>query len=207
MSLLVGRRMSAQLVTVGSGARIDEARRLLQHHHIRHLPVVDGRRLLGIVTDRDLRAAEGRGEPRVPLLVADVMTESVITVGPETTVDQVAMLMAENKIGGLPVVNADDELIGIITESDILNVLLDAMGVGTGAARLEVLLPDYPGTLAQVARVLGERGVNILSVLSAKADEGKKVLVFRIVSGDLEAVVTELAQRGVEVVSVEEGHG
>lgn len=207
MSLLVARRMTKRLVCVGPGHRIDEGRRLLSQHRIRHLPVVEGGRLLGIVTDRDLRMAEGRGESGASLVIADIMSGSVITVGPESTIEQAAMLMAANKIGALPVVDADDALVGIVTESDIFNVFLEVTGVDTGAARLEVLLPDRPGTLAPVARVLGEAGANIISVLLASAEDGKRVLVFRVAGGDLEVAVTELARIGVDVLSVEEGHG
>lgn len=203
--MLVGRWMTTQLVTVQPDETVEAARRLLQKHHIRHLPVAEGRRLVGIVTEQDLRVAGALVERRPPMLVADVMTSSVITVGPETTVEQAAMLMADNKIGGLPVINTDDELVGLITDADILNVFLEAMGVGSGAARLEVLLPDRPGALAPVAKVLGDLQVNIVSILSAGGEMGKKVLVFRVATDNLEAVLTDLAAAGIDVQSAEEG--
>jgi acetoin utilization protein AcuB len=202
--MLVGRRMTARPVTVEPGARVEEARRLLEQHRIRHLPVVEGQRLVGIVTDRDLRMAAGLPQTAAPMVVADVMTPSVITVGPETTIEHAAMLMADNKIGGLPVVNDDDELVGIVTESDILNVFLEATGVGSGAARLELLLPDRPGALAPAAQALGDLGVNIISILSASAEEGKKVLIVRVDAVALEPVLEALARAGVEVQAVEE---
>ncbi len=203
--MLVGRWMATQLVTVRPGDSIADARDRLGAHHIRHLPVVEGKRLLGIVSEQDLRVAEAAGQPRPEMVVADVMTSSVITVGPDSTVEQAAMLMADNKIRSLPVINAEDELVGIITESDIINVLLGALGVDTGAARIEALLPDRPGALATVARVLGDLGANIISVLSAPAEAGKKVLVLRVAMTDLEVVLNHLAAAGIEVQSAEEG--
>jgi acetoin utilization protein AcuB len=203
--MLVGRWMAKRLVTVRPESSVDEARSLLRQNHIRHLPVTDGRRLLGIVTEQDLRVAEALLRRPGPAVVADVMTESVITVAPETTIEQAAMLMADNKIGGLPVVDAEDALVGMITKSDVLNVFLQSLGVGSGSARLEVLLPDRPGALAPAARVLGELGVNIVSVLSAGGEGDRKLVVFRIAADELEPVLTELAAAGVEVVSVEEG--
>jgi acetoin utilization protein AcuB len=201
----VGRWMTTDVVSVSAQESLEHARQLLRAHRMRHLPVTEGDRLLGIATEQDLRFGEAMASHSGPMVVADVMTASVITVGPEATVEQAAMTMAENKVGGLPVVDSDDRLIGIITESDIINVLLDAMGVDSGAARLEVLLPDRPGALAEVARVLAERGVNILSLICASAEAGTKVLVVRIVADDLESVLNELAQAGIEVNSVEEG--
>lgn len=205
MSLLVGRRMNSQIVTVGADVPVSAARQLMETHRIRHLPVVEGRQLIGIVTDRDLRVAEARRQDDVELLVADVMTQNVIAVGPDTMVDQAAMLMVDSKIGCLPVLNADDEIVGIITDSDILNMFVEATGAGSGAARLEVLLPDRPGALASVARILGDLGVNILSVLSASGEAGRKVLVLRIATQNLEEVLSHLDREDVEVLSAEPG--
>lgn len=202
--MLVGRWMTTQLVTVRPHDSIAHARELLGAHHIRHLPVTEGRRLVGIATEQDLRVAEALPDRGASAVVADVMTTSVITVGPDTTVEQAAMLMADNKIGGLPVISSEDELVGIITEADMLNVFLDAMGVGSGAARLEVLLPERPGAFAPVAKVLGDLGANIVSVLCAKAEGGARALVLRVGAEDLEAVLNELAGAGVEVLSAEE---
>jgi len=198
--------MTTQLVTVAASASVSEARDLLSRHGVRRIPVVEGNQLQGIVTEGDLRLAEGR-EDKDRTVVADVMTEGVITVDPNTTVERAAMLMADNKIGALPVVTAEDELVGIITDSDVLNALLECMGVDSGAARLELLLPDRPGKLAPVARILGELGANIVSALSSLGEEGKKVLVCRVNTDDLEAVLNALTQAGIEVVSAEEGMG
>src|SRR5215470_4441797 len=123
----VGRWMTTDVVTVPAQESLDRARQLLREHRIRHLPVTEGDRLIGIATEQDLRFGEAMASRSGPIAVADVMTASVITVGPEAAVEQAAMLMAENKVGGLPVVDSDDRLIGIITESDIINVFLDAM--------------------------------------------------------------------------------
>jgi len=102
-------------------------------------------------------------------------------------------------------VSGDDELVGIITETDVLNALLESMGIGAGAARLELLLPDRPGRLAPVAKILGEQGANIASVLSSIDEEGRKVLVCRVNTDDLEAVLNALTQAGFEILSAEEG--
>ena len=108
------------------------------------------------------------------------------------------------KASALPVVNAEDEVIGILTASDILNVLLEVMGVGSSAARLEVAVPDHPGAMAPVVKVIGDLGVNIVSIVSPRAQDGMRVLIFRLVTDDLEAVLTRVAHAGIEVLSAEE---
>lgn len=203
--MLVGRRMQTEVVTVEPESPVKRARELLELHRFRHLPVVQASRLIGIVTDRDLRVAEALERDGVERHVNDCMTASVITVGPDATVEQAAMLMTDNKIGGLPVLDAEDRLLGIITQSDIIDVLLECLGVGSGAARVEVLVADRPGSLATVAGLLGELGVNIVSILLTPAEQGSQLLTFRVATDDLETVLNRLAQNGVDVQAAEEG--
>lgn len=200
----VGKRMTTAVVTVGLRASVGEARELLTRHRIRHLPVVENGRLVGIVAEPDVRMAEASPPADGPRLVADLMINSVITVGPETSIERAAMLMADNKIGALPVVNDDDEVIGILTESDVLNVFLDVMGVGSSTARLELLLPDRPGALLPIAEALAREGVNIESVVTTGGSEGRKVLIIRVAGADLERTLGALEGRDVEVLSAEE---
>jgi acetoin utilization protein AcuB len=202
--MLAGKRMTVPVVTISPTERLEAARALLRRHDFSHLPVTQGRRLVGIVAASDLRIAEAAGADAGRVVVADVMTTNLITVAAETTVEQAAMLMMGNKISALPVVNVDGELLGIITSTDILNVFLEVIGVGSGAARVEVLLPDYPGALAPVVRVIGDLGVNIVSVFSPRAQDGARVLIFRLATRELEPVLTALAREGIEVVSAEE---
>jgi acetoin utilization protein AcuB len=201
--MLVGKRMTAPVVTISPQDGLDTARQLLVRNNFRHLPVTTGRHLVGIIADSDLRIAEAVGAAG-SAVVADAMTTNLITAAPETTIEQAAMLMVDNKISALPVVNGDDEVVGILTTSDILNVLLEVMGVGSGAARVEIVLPDHPGALAPVVRVIGDLGVNIVSVVSPRAEGGTRVLILRLATSDLEPVLTALAREGVEVLSADE---
>jgi acetoin utilization protein AcuB len=101
-------------------------------------------------------------------------------------------------------VDENDALVGIITEYDVLNIFLEVMGVGSGSARLELLLPDRPGALAAVARLMADLDVNVRSVVSASApDAGKKILILRVATDALEPVLDRLAAADVEVLSDE----
>ncbi|MBI3780817.1 MAG: CBS domain-containing protein [candidate division NC10 bacterium] len=125
--------MSRSLITVDKNASLRRARRILDRHRIRHLLVMDGKRLVGIVTDRDLRQAapssksplttREREEFMDELKVAEVMSRTLITASPDTTVREAARVMVSEKIGCLPVVNGY-QLVGIVTETDLLEMLV-----------------------------------------------------------------------------------
>jgi len=138
---VVGQRMNAVPVTINSSTTLGEARALLNSHRIRHLIVLEGEQLVGIITDRDIRQASlphppgqphAEGDPLLDLIrVGQAMTKEVITVTPETPVQHAAMLLIYHRIGGLPVVQ-EGRVVGIITETDLLEALLECMGVGGG---------------------------------------------------------------------------
>ena len=125
--------MSRGLITVDKNASLRRARRILDQHRIRHLLVMDGKRLVGIVTDRDLRQAapssksplttSEREEFMDELKVVEVMSRKLITASPDTTVREAARVMVSEKIGCLPVVNGN-QLVGIVTETDLLEMLV-----------------------------------------------------------------------------------
>ncbi len=129
--------MNRGLITVDKHASLRRARRILDQHRIRHLLVMDGKRLVGIVTDRDLRQAapssklplttSEREEFMDELKVAEVMSRKLITASPDTTVREAARVMVSEKIGCLPVVSGN-QLVGIVTETDLLEVLVRGEG-------------------------------------------------------------------------------
>jgi acetoin utilization protein AcuB len=140
----VSERMRSPVVTIGPNATVREAVEVMTTGKLRHLPVVDGDRLLGIVTDRDLRQAVfapivqerlgAAGDAVGDIAVREVMTWAVITVGPATDLREAARLMHEQKIGALPVVE-DARLIGILTESDVLAALEEALRADVSTVR------------------------------------------------------------------------
>ena len=130
-------RMKTKLVVASPTDSVAAAWRLLRQHQIRHLPVVEEGKLVGIVTDRDIRLVfpsaltSGRREQdphdaleKVP--VREIMTEQVVTVAPEASIANVARLLLERRIGGLPVVQGS-RLVGIITKTDILAAFVDVV--------------------------------------------------------------------------------
>lgn len=134
--MLVKEKMNPRLITIHPEASLAEARVLLDQHRIRHLPVVEGGKLVGIITDRDIRSAAATAPAQVK--VGDAMTKHVFTVAPETPVQEAAKLMVTHRIGGLPVMK-EGVLQGIITETDLLQAFVEIVEQAT----LERIAPDY----------------------------------------------------------------
>jgi acetoin utilization protein AcuB len=182
------------VITLTEGDTLRTAIARLRENRIRQIPVVSGRKLVGIVTDRDLRQASMLDTllpnmcPEKDTLerlldntaVKEIMIRDVITVSPDDIIEDAAKILHDNKIGGLPVVD-EGELVGIITVSDILETFLAVMGIGEPSSRLELVLDDVPGILAEVAQIIKEFEVNIISIVTAPwKEKGKRVVILRI---------------------------
>jgi acetoin utilization protein AcuB len=198
--LLVRDSMTQAVVTVAPQTTAAEALALCRLNRIRHLPVLERGRLVGVISDRDLRAATpALGDPaRVEALdrsrVADEMAPDVTTAYPEDPIEDAAMAMYERKIGCLPVVDGE-ELVGIVTSSDVLRALVRLVGAHKPGSRLEVALPSRSGSLAEVTQVVRDEGVDIVSVLASSEHEdeaGERVAVLRVATIDPKQVVESL---------------
>ncbi|MDH3258404.1 MAG: CBS domain-containing protein, partial [Deltaproteobacteria bacterium] len=150
--MIVERRMRKNPVWVDEEDSMKKAIDLLKEKGIRHLPVLrDGEKLVGIVSDRDIKAASPSPATSLEIReiyylldkikIKQIMTKKPYTVSMGTPVEEAALIMREKKIGALPVVK-DGKLIGIITETDILDAFLDAVGISRPGYRIEVALPN-----------------------------------------------------------------
>jgi len=169
--MLVRELMTRQPVTVASDASVPDALRLMREKKVRRLPVLDRRgALVGIVSDKDLLHASPSPATtlavwEIPellskLKVEKVMTRRVITVDEATPLEEAARVMADNKIGGLPVMR-DDTLVGIITETDVFKSLLTLLGGRRSGIRVTVSLPTAKGTLAKITNAIFNAGGDI----------------------------------------------
>lgn len=200
--MLVREVMHSKPLTGSSTMTLEAAYALMRERSIRHLPVLDGGRVVGIVTDRDLRLATSRlsERPFAPgATLAEVMNRPVHTAHPMDPVESAARTMRELKIGCLPVVDGD-ELVGIVTGIDLLDALLRLTGAHHPSGRLEVRLADRPGELARLTAILAERKVNLHSVLSYSEDAERGRLVLRVGTIDIRGLARVLCDAGFEVV-------
>jgi len=181
--MLVRDYMTPDPMTVGEDTSIVEAAESMKQMKIRRLPVMRGQELIGVVTDRDLRSAAPSGVisfdaqerqlmPELHSLLAamkvrDVMCHRVITIRPEQTIVAAAQLMLKHRISGLPVVDSQGRLSGIITETDVFKVLVDLSGVHSGKTVFAFRLADRAGSIKEVADVIREHGGRLASILTS----------------------------------------
>lgn len=206
MVLLIQDWMKRDVLTLGPEASAFDALRLTRDRRIRHIPVVEDDRMVGIVSDRDLRnASPPLGDPeRVSTMkeirLEDVMARKVITVRPEDTIVHAAQEMYERKIESLPVV-AEEKLLGIVTSSDVMRALVAVIGVHEPGHSRIVVQAHKPGDLAEVAGIIQNQEVDTFSVLSSPGMVAShdRTLVFQVATRDPSSVIQSLEEAGYEV--------
>jgi acetoin utilization protein AcuB len=172
--MLVGERMSKPVITVRPEMSMPEALDLMHKEHIRRLPVVNQRgELVGIVTEADLLKASPSEATSLSIyevtyllskLTLDrIMTRKVITVTEDTPLEEAARIMADNKFSGLPVMRGKS-LVGMITETTLFRIFLELLGARRAGIRVTVSLPDAPGKLADLTKVVHDIGGNIIAL-------------------------------------------
>ncbi|MFQ5457536.1 MAG: CBS domain-containing protein [Myxococcota bacterium] len=160
----VSARMTRRPVTVSPDATLRHACDLMAKNDVRHVPVVKSRALVGIITERDVMSATARPTGAAAALdrfVSDYMTSSVITVSPDTDVERAARIFRKHHIAGLPVLRGN-RLVGIITESDVLDALIEVAGHNTRRARIEFTIPRKPEHFHHICDLIKERGGQLL---------------------------------------------
>ncbi len=208
-------RIQRNPVTITPEATFFDAWNLIRQKGIRHLPVVDKRdRVVGIVTDRDIQKAAPSGVSTLSvhelnyllgmLKVSSFMTrkEDLITITPDTLVEEAVQLMHTYKIGCLPVIE-DKKLYGIFTETDALDLIVDVFGLKQKGTRLTIALEDKPGTMLGVLEIFKKYRVNVISLVSPSfMVEGNRVAAVRIKTEEYKDIVKDLEKAGYPVLSV-----
>jgi acetoin utilization protein AcuB len=201
--------MTQNVATVSSETTLGEAYDILQERRIRHLPVVRGRDLIGVVSDRDIRDAlpesgsAERGAALKEKTVVGIVHRDPITAHPLDTIDHASSQLYERKIGCMPVV-AEGELAGIITSSDMMRTLTELTGAHEPGSWVEVEVPNRPGMLASVAEVVQNRHVNIAGIFLTPAKRASyRVIVLRLETTDPSSIAGILEEAGYSVYSLE----
>jgi acetoin utilization protein AcuB len=188
--MFVSRSMARKVVTVDKETTLLEAQKVMQRRQIRHLPVVGpDNRLLGMVTDRDIRSAlpydlaKGKGSPEAlqkyaHIKVADVMTTDLLTISPTQTLQDAILLIEDRKVGAFPVVDDDHKLVGILSVRDLLRAFINVLGIGEPGTLLCILVEEKVGQLKKIVDVITEENISFGSVLVARYWEKDKRAVF-----------------------------
>lgn len=200
--MLVRDIMRSPAVAIPPETRLQDAYRILRENAIRHLPVLEGGRLVGVVTDRDLRLATSALAP-APFppesVVSAVMSRNPFTADPSDPVEDAARTMREKKIGCLPVVEGGS-VVGIVTGLDLLDALMRMTGIDKPSGRIEVRLRDEPGELALLTGFLGQRGLNIHSVLTSSDGPDNIRVVLRVGSIETRLLAEDMRRADFDVV-------
>lgn len=172
--MLIGERMTKPVITIRPETSMPDALELMRQEHIRRLPVVDKHgALVGIVTQADLLKASPSEATSLSiheityllskLTIDRIMTRKVITITEDTPLEEAARVMADNQIGGLPVMRGK-ALVGMITETTLFRIFLEMLGARCAGIRVTVSVPDKPGELAGLTKAIHEAGGNIVAL-------------------------------------------
>lgn len=208
--MLVKERMSSPVITVKPDLPIMEALNLMKTNQIRRTPVVDKKgRLVGIISDKDLLDASPSDATSLSvweinyllsqITVAEIMTKKVLTVTEDTPIEEAARIMADNKIGGIPIMRGA-EVVGLITETDLFKIFLELMGARVDGVRVTAIVPEKRGELALITQAVAEAGGSFISFTQFEGkSETNREIVFKV-SGLDESTVAEKVSPFVEQI-------
>jgi acetoin utilization protein AcuB len=188
--MFVGERMSRPVISVSPDAPINEVLAMFRKEHIRRAPVMKNGKLLGIVSERDLLNASPSSATTLSVWelnyliskvkVKHVMSKKVISVDKDTPMEEAARIMADKKIGGLPVTSAG-KVVGIITETDLFKIFLELMGARQKALRVTATIPEQPGELAKVTKAISNAGGDFIAFgMFSGPDTNSRVITFKV---------------------------
>jgi acetoin utilization protein AcuB len=178
--MLIKEWMTKDVLTVDENTSLMRTTRLMKENSIRRLPVVSHGKLIGIITDRDVKDASPSKTTTLDIhelyyvlsemKVKDVMTPNPLTLFGEDSLEKAAMVMLHSKISGMPVVDESGYLIGLLSETDVLRGFIHSTGITDGAILFIFDLPDSPGSVTKVVKELREHRCRVISILTSFED-------------------------------------
>lgn len=199
--------MKTEVHTLNPGQTVQDVIDLFEKERIRHAPVTDDGKVVGVVTDRDLKDAlpsrftiSPKGAP-YQKKVEEIMTKNPIIAHPMDFVEEIAMVFYDQHIGCLPVVSGG-KLVGFITETDLLYTFIELTGTHQPGSQIEIRVHDRSGVLFEVSQVFYRHNINVLSVLVYPERDKKenKILVFRVQTMNPLALINDLRKEGFDVL-------
>lgn len=190
--MLVDSRMKSPVITVSPDMPIIDALNFLRKEKIRRAPVVKDGNLIGIISEKDLLNASPSSATSLSIwevnyliskiLVKNIMTTKVLSIADDTPIEEAARIMADNKVGALPVMR-NNKLVGIITETDIFKIFLELMGARESGVRVSALAPEKPGQLAKITEAISDASGNFVALGTFAGDNPSNRLITFKVSG------------------------
>lgn len=190
--MLVKNWMSHNVITINEDDSMQDALKSMKQHNIRMIPVLKDGRLVGVVTDRDLKRASASDATTLDvhellyliskIKVKNIMSKNPISVTPELTVEETAEVLLNNKISGAPVVDEKGKVVGTITQTDLFRVLISLTGVGKRGIQFAFQTEDRPGSIKDLADIIRRYGGRMVSILSSyeNVPEGYRKVYIRM---------------------------
>lgn len=213
--MYVKSRMTANPYTISSNAPINEVIELMREKGLKRVPVVDGEKVVGMLTQSDLQKVTPTKLTTLSIFelnyllskvkVSDAMTKDVITVSPDALLEEAAMLMREKKVSALVVVK-DKKLVGIITESNIFDAFIDLLGFKEPGSRITIEAEDIPGAMAGISKVFSTFNSNITHIAVYRGRTGRSDVVIRTNSLNTEEIEKKLTENGYRIVHITKNH-
>ena len=213
--MLVKDRMTVNPLTITKQTTIAAALQLMRDKKVRRLPVMEGEKLIGIVTDRDL--SEVSPSPATSLSMFELnyllakstigdsamKKQKLLTISPDAFIEEAALIMRDNKVGGLPVLD-NGKLVGIITETNIFDAFIDIMGLRQKGYRITVLVKeDRYGVMADLTKVIAANEGNITHTTTYHNQQNDVVVIFRLDSGDIIKIIEAIRDLGYPAEYIE----
>jgi acetoin utilization protein AcuB len=213
--MLVGERMSKPVISITPETPIAEALNMMKVEHVRRFPVVKDGKLVGFVSDKDILNASPSPVSTLSIwemnyllnkiTVNEVMIKNVLTVTEDTPIEQAARMMADNKIGGLPVMR-DGGVVGIITETDLFKLFLELTGARELGIRVTVLVKEKPGELAKLTKAVSESGGDFIAFgMFTGLDTTNKMVTFKVTGislDDLKKAISPVVKEIIDIRSI-----
>lgn len=189
--MLVKNWMNEKVITADINDSMQDAIKLLKENDIQMLPVMKKGKLVGIVTDRDLKSVSTSDATALEIhellylvshiKVGEIMTKDPITVPLNYTVEETAEVLLRNKISGVPVLDDDGKIVGTLTKSDLFRVLISLTGIGERGIQFAFQLEDHPGSIKEVGDIFRRYGGRMVSILSSyeRVPEGYRNVYIR----------------------------
>ncbi|RNF40812.1 acetoin utilization AcuB family protein [Planococcus salinus] len=205
--MLIEEIMKTDIHTLEPQQSIQDVVALFEEKRIRHAPVVENGKVVGVISDRDLKDAMPSRFSASPSTetyetkIESIMTRNPITAHPLDFVEELALVFYDQQIGCLPVIS-NDKLVGFLTETDLLYKYIELTGAHQPGSQIEISVPNRSGMLYEVTAVFHKHHVNVLSVLvyPDKKNSGHKILVFRVQTMNPLAIISDLRKEGFDVL-------
>ena len=198
--MLVKNWMSRNVISVSINDAMDHAIRLMKEHRIKMLPVLDKGAIVGVVTDRDLKRASASDATTLEIhellylisriRMRDIMSRDPVTVPLDYTIEETAKILLQKNISGVPVVDHDNRLVGVITQTDLFRVLIALTGYGKKGVQFGFEVDDRPGSIKELADIFREFGGRLASILTSyeQVPEGRRKVYVRAYGIDRETI-------------------